>query len=367
MRGRAAASALVAFVGLASCGGEAGGDRELRRAAEWLWSRQRDDGSWRSDRYAVLRSGQALTPFVLLALLRVPGDVAPPPDGGVERALSFLRRSVDEDGALGYADPDVLEYPVYATAAALRCLVLAGEAGDRPAIDAMAGWLAARQRTETNGFPVSAVAHGGFPFGERGLAPGDPGHVDLSHTRRALEALAAAGRLDDGARAAARRFLARHAHPNGGFRSSLVVPAANKGTVDEDGRPGAYATAACDGLLALLAAGASSEEDEFGAARDWLARRRHLTWPEGIPGGSPWGDALFFFHLAVRAEAFAALGGDAASGERIVELLRARQDADGSFTNRDSPLQKEDEPLLATAHAVTALACVRAGATVPRP
>lgn len=364
---RLAAAALALAAALPGCGLEDDGDRALREAADWLWSRQRDDGSWRSERYAVLRSGQALTPFVLLALLRVPGDVAAPPAGGVERALAFLRRSVDEDGALGYADPDVLEYPVYATAAALRCLVLAGEAADRPVIDAMAGWLAARQRTEANGFPVSAVAHGGFPFGERELAPGDPGHVDLSHTRRALEALAAAGRLDDGVRAAARRFLSRHAHPSGGFRSSLVVPGANKGRLDDDGRPGAYATATCDGLLALLAAGAPPEEDGVAAARDWLARRRHLTWPEGIPGGSPWGDALLFFHLAARAEAFAAFGMDPASGERIVELLRARQDADGSFTNRDSPLQKEDEPLLATAHAVTALACARTGATAPRP
>ena len=35
---------------------------------------------------------------------------------GVERALEFIRKHVDENGALGHADPDIVEYPVYSTA-----------------------------------------------------------------------------------------------------------------------------------------------------------------------------------------------------------------------------------------------------------
>lgn len=351
-------AALVAVAALPACGRDDDATRTLRDAAAWLWSRQRDDGSWASEQYAVLRSGQALTPYVLHALLQVPSRVAPRPAGGVERALAFLRAQVNEDGAVGYGDPDLHEYPVYATAYTLRCLVRAGGDADRALVLRVADWLAAQQFRASNGFPVGSLAHGGFGFGEVGLGAGDAGHTDVSHTRRALEALGAAGRLDASAAEAALVYLDRVRHPSdGGFHYSPLVYGANKGGQDEDGTPRSYATATCDGVLALLAAGLSSDDDRIVRARRWLGEHPHLTYPEGIPGSAPWGPALFYTHLSVRARVAAAFGADDGTRSRVVDLLRARQDRDGSFTNRASPLQKEDEPLLATAHAVIALSC----------
>ena len=43
----------------------------LAKAAGYLWKQQAADGGWHSHTYGLLRSGQALTPFVLGALLEV--------------------------------------------------------------------------------------------------------------------------------------------------------------------------------------------------------------------------------------------------------------------------------------------------------
>ena len=103
----------------------------LADACAFLWTMQGEDGGWHSPTHGLLKGGQAWTPFVLLALLEAPDGVCAKPTPGVERALAFVRNHVNEAGALGLADPDVLEYPNYATAYALRLFarhgVVAGE------------------------------------------------------------------------------------------------------------------------------------------------------------------------------------------------------------------------------------------------
>src|ERR671913_451397 len=76
----------------------------LRRAAEYLWRRQALDGGFHSSTYGLLSSGQSLTPFVLNALLDVPDSVVPRPDGAIDRALGFIRKNTNPDGALGLMD-----------------------------------------------------------------------------------------------------------------------------------------------------------------------------------------------------------------------------------------------------------------------
>src|SRR5579871_4185227 len=179
----------------------------LGRAASWLWQKQGSDGGWHSDRYAVLRPGQALTPFVLLALLDVPESVCQRPRGGVARALAFMRPHASGDGSLGANDPDLLEYPTYSTSYALRCLARAGEARDRELEERMERWLASRQFSEANGFSPDALGYGGWGFGGFAPTPRNPGHMDLAHTRRVLEALREAGFRDGATFARAEVFL----------------------------------------------------------------------------------------------------------------------------------------------------------------
>ena len=353
---------------------QAGDHRALARAGRWLWARQASDGGWHSEKYALLRSGQAYTPFVLSALLDVPENVCPRPRGGVERALAFIRRNLNGDGAIGLGDPDVLEYPNYSTAYALRCLIRAGDPQDQPLIDRMRRYLKSQQYREQTGFAPSHRAYGGWGFG--GVhPPGETGHMDLAHTRQVLEALRAAGLNAEQAFDRARQFLRLvQRHPDdprpqpalippagepppydGGFYFSPVVLAANKGRGDTHFR--SYATATCDGILALLAAGVPPEDERVRRALQWLRKHPSLDRPDGIPEDhpEPWGDALHFYHLAVRAEVYAALSGPAGWQHDIHRLLAREQFTDGRFENRSSPLMKEDDPLLSTTLAVVAL------------
>lgn len=342
----------------------------LRRACAWLWARQAADGGWHSETYGLLRSGQALTPFVLEALIRVPEELAPRPPGGVERGLAFIREHVAADGRMGMSIAGLPEYPTYATAYGLACLVRAGDARDRELIARMRAALLASQLGRD--LPEDHVAQGGWGFGVR--PPGHPGHVDLSHTRHALEALALAG-SDREVSGRALRFLAllqkvdpRPQPPandvgvpsDGGFYFSPIVLAASKGNEEErDGKRWmrSYASATADGLLALLAAGVAKDDPRVQAAAAWLRAHPRLDEPEGIPAGGNerWARSIAHYHLMVRAEANAALGEPGPWREEIARSLSALQREDGSFVNEEGHLMKEDDPLLCTALAVVAL------------
>ncbi len=357
----------------------------LAAACRYLWTQQADDGGWHSTTHGLLRGGQAWTPFLLHALLEAPEAACPRPEGAARRAVAFLRRHTNDAGALGMADPDVLEYPNYATAYALRVLARHGDAADRPLVAQMAAYLAGQQFAERRGFAPGDPAYGSWGFGEVGLPPGVTGHVDLSHTRRVLEALRVAGHADPDAYRSAEAFLRlTQKHPrdarldslryDGGFFASPVVHSVNKAGREPDAPGGlpvfrSYATATADGLLALLAAGVLPADKRVQAAARWLHEHPALAYPEGIPtyDTDQWHRVLFFYHLAVRAEAYRALGQAGAWPQEMIRLLRRRQRADGSFSNPDGAPNKEDDPLLATALAVTALghATAALGTTPP--
>jgi prenyltransferase beta subunit len=339
------ALALIATLALAACGGR----DAASAAAAWLWQHQAADGSFRSGQYAVLRSGQAMTPFVLHALLG--RDDAPPER--VARALDAVRRSIDADGAIGYADSDLLEYPVYATSLGILVLVQHGDAVDRDRVQSMASWLARQQCGEAKGFTHESLAYGAFGFGARGLRPGEPGHVDLTHTRFALQALAAAGRLDATIRERADVLLANLQRPDGGFAFSPVVAAANKAGRDADGHFRAYATATADGVLALRALGAGDADPRRVRAYAWLATNASAERIGGIADqpSEPWHDALRFYHAMVLAEAWPP------ARALLAAMLIARQAADGSFRSTLTSAMKEDDALLATTLALHSLRC----------
>jgi hypothetical protein len=352
----------------------------LARACDFLWKKQADDGGWHSETYGLLKTGQALTPFVLHALLEVPESIYARPPQGVERALDFIRSQANAEGALGFADPEISEYPNYATAYALRCLLKASDGGDAELIRRMRDYLIAEQFNEDRGFSLDMPAYGGWGFGGE-QPPGKTGHMDLAHTRRILEAIAEAG-ADPAIFERAERFLAyvqrdpaddrpQPGQPaeasekskstfDGGFYFSPIVLAANK--AQQETTPAgdyyrSYATTTCDGALALLAAGAPRDDDRTQAALAWLKRNADLHTPAGIPPDhpEPWGEALFHYHLAARAEVYALVGWPQGDRRRLVEILAEHQREDGSFQNEMSTLQKEDDPLLATTMAVIAL------------
>lgn len=372
---------IVGSIALHSCGDNepAKNDREaLADACRFLRDAQAKDGGWHSRTHGILRGGQAWTPFVLHALLGVPEETRGGTDADVERGLEFIRRHTNDSGALGLANPVILEYPNYATSYALRLLVAHGSPADSGIIARMTGYLERQQFDSNRGFTPDSLVFGSWGFGETNLSSGEYGHVDLSHTRRVLQALREAGRSDSNVYDHARHFLGllqkdpsdgriqptvnSDAKPcteqDGGFYSSPVVWIANKGgELDSCSSFRSYATATCDGLLSLLATGYSPDDPPVRKAIDWLARNSALDAPEGIPTDNPnqWHRVMFFYHLAVRAEVYSRVGWKEEDRATVLRLIRERQRPDGSFRNPAGALNKEDDPLLATALAVIAM------------
>jgi len=331
--------AAVLVLALSACGRPAPDrDEGLRRAAAWLWARQDRDGGWHSTTYGLLKSGQSLTPFVLRALLDVPESLLARPAGGVDRAVEFIRRRLDSEGALGRADPELLDYPNYATALAVQALVRAGRRDD---VSRMVACLRNQQFAEHLGWTEDHPAYGAWGMGGPPRRLPIPGHLDLSMTRHVLEALHDAGvASDDPAFRKASVFVKRCQAPDGGFYFSTVVVDGNKAGRDGDSWR-SYGTATADGLLSLAAIGQEP-------ARTWL--KVHHS-PDHVPGfpeihESNWRQGMFFYYAA----AVAKLG--------FKSDVTTRQQRDGSFRN-SSFLMKEDDPLIATGFAVTALAAMR--------
>jgi Prenyltransferase and squalene oxidase repeat len=337
-------------------------DAELVRACDYLLSKQDADGGWHSAHYGLLRSGQSLTAFVLLALLEVPGDVVARDPEAVDRAVAFLVRHVDADGALGLAG-GASDYPNYATGLAVRVLRRVG--GHADLVANMRRYLLGQQFAEDLDWRPTDPAYGAWGMGGPPLRrEGGPGHVDLSMTRVVLQGLADLDPLPSEALVRSRAFLVRCTNEDGGFFFSTVVLGANKGGGGGSAF-GSYGTTTADGVLALLASGLAPDTARVRRAGAWLVEHHRLDRVPEIPEGIPtrWAHALRFYYFAVSAEVLARLGvTDAPAGRDWRRSMRAElagsQRADGSWINSVGQV-KEDDPLIATALAIRALTAAR--------
>jgi len=331
------------------------------RAAEYLWGRQSDDGGWHSHTYGLLQSGQSFTPFVLEALVEIPDNFYHAPADKLGRAILFLQHNT-QAGAIGMMDPEIPDYPNYATALAVTALSRLRRSGWQSQIQPMVDYLRKQQFTEQNGWRPDDAAYGAWGMGGIPRTPPNTGHVDLSMTRHVIEALAAAGvAASDPAFAGARVFVERcqnfDAHEpagsDGGFFFSTTEVETNKA-----GRDGArfrsYGTSTADGILALLALGYQTTNVRVRAAERWLSTHHRDTAVPGFVGEvyQRWPRGLAFYYASASTQAFRALG--LPPGTMVSESLKQTQRADGSWTNPEN-LVKEDDPLIATPFAIRAL------------
>jgi len=224
-------NALAAAAGAAAATGCARrlGNTALRNAARYLWSRQAEDGGFHSTTYGLLRSGQSLTPFVLLALLGVPESQSSPERGTLERAIRFIKANTNAEGVLGLMDDTAADYPNYATALAVCAMVKARTLGYDKVVEPMVAQLRVQQFSEANGWTSQNPPYGGWGMGGAIHPPPVAGHVDLSMTRHVLEALQISGvSPSDPAITRALVYLQRSQNPDGGFYFSPVNPEINK-------------------------------------------------------------------------------------------------------------------------------------------
>jgi hypothetical protein len=335
-------ASVLLFVLVSACGAQAGteddGRAAARKAAAFLWSKQDPDGGWRSETYGLLRSGQSLTPFILLALLDAPGA----PEDAVDRAVAFIRTNTTRDGEVGRSDPSLEDYPNFATSLAVRALERAGK---QNGVDPLRAALRRQQFAEHNGWQQDSPPYGAWGMGGPIRKPPYPGHVDLSMTRHVLQAMG--GAPDERALI----YLRRCQNGDGGFMFSTVVLEANKAGVGRS-----YGTATADGLLSLLALSPKASDPNVASALAWLSKNHRSDVVPGFEeSDAKWRTGMLYYYLAASAQAFHLTGaGPEGWKADLIRSLAARQRGDGSFKNA-SFLMKEDDPLIATTFALLAL------------
>ncbi len=334
-------------------------------AIQYLIDQQQEDGSWQSETHGILKGGVAYTAYITDALIESNDSLVNTrlTDAGIR----FLLTALDTSGALGYTGKYVVEYPVYATAYLHKIfpeLTVAFDTLLRPTFE---HFLLSQQFNEDRGINSQHPAYGAWGFGEANLPSGEVGHVDLSHTRRVLEALKAGGlSADHPAWNQASVFLGQIQNQDGGFCSSSYTLGANKAD-DQTNQCISYATATADGILTYLAM-PKRPENKLQLAIDWMIENENWEAPSGIPPNRPgnWEKVLHLYHISVRAQAYAkveALGllpHSTALNWRanVVKILLQEQAADGSFSNPWGAPNKEDDPLLGTALIIRALNAV---------
>lgn len=312
----------------------------VRRAVNYLWSRQSRDGGWHSETYGLLRSGQSLTPLIVNALLDAGAD---PSDPRLQRAMKFIQHQISLEGAVGLTGDD---YPCYATALTLRALVRTQTPGTAKLIQ----WLKTQQMGPANGWQPKHEAFGAWGIGGAIRSAPDPGHIDISMTRHVLEALAEAGvRSSEPAMQQARVFVGRCQNPDGGFYFSTVETGANKAGETPTGYL-SYGTTTADGLLCQISTG---DTNTIPALR-WLEANDTADLPAGFttPARHRYAEGLRYYYADGVTRALRAAGRLRAATYRPV--LERLQRPDGSWSNPEV-LVKEDDPLIATPLALSTL------------
>jgi hypothetical protein len=341
------------------------------RGVEWLLQQQGADGGWHSATYASMRGGSGITALVVYSLSHQPRPWSANLESRVDRGLRFLVSNLDEEGYVRAPDGSS-DYPTYATALALIAM-------ERMKLDK---WQSERQRMRSYLQKAQKRDSAADPeFGGWGMTGGfaksylakDPASV--SATRFALEALQVSGGIDDATRQAALAFLQRcqnygTGEPNdGGFYfTPLPKDPLNKAGwfegSDKAARAHSYGTPTSEGVLGFMLCGVRERDSRLAAAIRWLQQNETVSEVPGfLPEGRHATDAeksLKFYYYAALARAMRETP-DSNWSMRRTALLKAiseQQQPDGSWTN-SCPLMREDDPLVATSLAVTAILEVR--------
>jgi squalene-hopene/tetraprenyl-beta-curcumene cyclase len=365
-------------------------DASLASAARFMAGQQSPDGAWRSSTYGFMKDGLSLTPHVISCLYFLPQGGGPMEDA-FDRGVEFLIGQVGPDGKL---KPVQFIYPVYTAAEASRMILKHGRSERHLlAHRAWLGMLRSNQLDERLGWSASDLEYGGWGFSpflpakpRAGQARAPWAFSNLTATIYGLAALRSAKvPMDDPSYRGIRLFVERCQNfaedpdrgdpkfDDGGFFFAPAEELRNKGGVAGTDRLGrkrfhSYGSMTADGLRALLTLGLGRDHPRVVAARDWLVRHfdaahnpgRFVQHNEDLRDATYyywcWSVAHAFLHMDVRG-IDTRLGGGPWTDLLVDELLR-RQRPDGSWTNRFTDA-REDDPLVATPFAASALAICR--------
>jgi squalene-hopene/tetraprenyl-beta-curcumene cyclase len=367
-------------------------DTALGRAGVYLVSAQDDDGAWRSQAYASLRGGPALTPYVLSSLFYLP-QTGPAAAGSYRKGVEYLVQFVDENGRVRPDAPEML-YPVYTTTMASRVVPLLDRGpANLAAQRAFLTFVRERQLTESLGWNPDESEYGGWGFSlvmPRKPPPDEPRdrflESNLSATLFGVAALRSADvKLEDPAYGSALVFVRRCQNfpadrqrrdpkfDDGGFYFMPGDMYQNKAGVAGEDRFGreryhSYGTMTADGLRALVRCGLKNDHPRVVAARRWLEQNFSATDNPGEwePDRAVLQNATYYYWAWSVSHALMGLGieqietadGKVRWAEVLAEELLRRQKDDGSWINQYTD-SREDDPLVAVPWAAAALAVCR--------
>lgn len=364
-------------------------DRSLAKAGAFLVAQQSPDGSIRSKTYAALKDGWSLTTLSLASLRFVPQSQEV--KRAYRRGVDFIASLVDENGEIA-TGPDGPEYAVYSISLAILVLNAPGNERHAAARDALIAILRKLQLTEQNGWAPSDPSYGGWGY-YRDIPKKPDGRItdvllpsNLTATLYAIGAIRLAGVPDDDpSMVKTLSFVKRcqnyagnpaqrdQKYDDGGFFMSPDVPDDNKAGVagtDRFGRAryNSYGSMTADGLRALIRLGMDVDHPRVQAAANWL-RQRYT--PARTPGVFPPQDeyrreSTYYYYVWSASHALRLLAipeiqtraGKLHWAPLLAKAVLERQRPDGSWYNPFTE-GREDDPVVATAFAVAALANAR--------
>ncbi|MFW6162579.1 MAG: prenyltransferase/squalene oxidase repeat-containing protein [Planctomycetota bacterium] len=330
----------------------------MRRGADWILSRQREDGSFAPAAEGAKSADVGLTALGLTAVLSTPqaDEFRKRPE--VERAANFLASSAQPDGSINPSG--VRGLANYQTAAALTALSLYDDPDH------------AEVRKDAKEFLLSIQNTEGLDTGSWGYNSSQRG--DVSNTQFALEALKAAG-LDEDSEAFQNcvTFLQRCQNRSesndqpwaGNDGGGIYYPSSSKAGVIElpDGKKlyKSYGSMTYALLRGYVLAGLEIDDPRVQAAQKWIAEHYTLSKNPGMPDERKL-QGLYYYYLSM-AKALSLYGTPVIEapdgttlhwardlGDKLVDL----QEPQGSWVN-EAMRWMENDRLLATSYALIAL------------
>ncbi len=341
----------------------------LKRALEFLATKQGKDGGWHSETYGPMRQGAAITAFVLYAASHAPEEMLADRRGKYRLAIEFLKPGIQAKGFVCNPDgtPDFPTYGSAMTLTAARRLKLALP----PKVPRqLIKFLISAQIGESREFKPDSPHYGGWDLmgGQRVI--GQTSGTNVSVGRFVLEALAESDLPEAKSclRRAVRWTRGAQNFPKGDGGFSFTPEAkfqSNKaGLLDEDEvgpatRIRSYGTTTCDGICCLLYSGANPKDERVVAAVRWLGKRPSVKVVPGFDHfkqSTGWEKGLRYYYYSglVKVLPLMAEGNAQSTKDRLIAHLVSKQRKDGSWVN-DNARMREDDPLICTSLAVIAL------------
>jgi hypothetical protein len=339
-------------------------DQASERGVVYLLKQQAADGGWHSAVYGQLKGGAAVTALVLDALSQLPAELIKKNEGTIERGFRFLQPGLMKRQTVAAQDGS-LDFPTYGSALLLTACARFAAKIDFTAqkLELLRDYLLKAQLLEGRKFAPEHPSYGGWDFMGAGDAEGITTGTNVSVVAHVLEALATDKfAAADKARTAARDWLVRCQQKDGGFAfTPEPMSLNNKAEFADEARnqPRSYGTATCDGIRALLAVGTKPTDEPIKRALSWLLKRPAVEVVPGfedLPAETDWRRGLRFYYYQSLARILPLLP----AAERlsrtadIERILLKDQQADGRWQN-ESDRMRENDPLIATAFAVSAL------------